>query len=94
MGDDQHPGAGDVACRLQHVEDLGLHRDIKRGRRFVTDQQVRVVGDRDGDDDPLTLAAGQLMRERARPPLRLGDADQVEQFDGAGPGRLRVVSRS
>ena len=86
MGDDQHAGAGDVACGLQHVEDLRLHGDVERGGRLVADEQVGVVGDRDGDDDALPLAAGQFVRERPRPLLRLGDADQVEQFDGAGAG--------
>ena len=72
---------------LQHVEDLRLHGDIERGGRLVTDQQVRIVGDGDRDDHPLALAAGQLVRERLRPPLGLGDADQFEQLDGAGSCR-------
>ena len=38
MGDDQHACAGDVPCRLQHLEDLRLHGDVKRGGRFVADE--------------------------------------------------------
>ncbi len=86
VGDDQHAGAGDVARGPQHVEDLRLHGDVQRGRRLVADQQVGVVGDRDRDDDALTLAAGQFVRERPGPPLRLGDADEFEQLDRAGAG--------
>ncbi|COY37569.1 Uncharacterised protein [Mycobacterium tuberculosis] len=56
MGDDQHPGAGDVARRLEDVEDLRLHRDVERRGRFVTDQQVGIVGDRDGDHHALAFA--------------------------------------
>ena len=38
VGDDQHARAGDVACRLQHLEDLRLHGDVQRGGRFVADE--------------------------------------------------------
>ena len=71
---------------LQHVEDLRLHRDVQRGGRLVADDQVGVVGDRDGDDDALALTAGQLVRECAGPALGLRDADEVEQLDRAGAG--------
>ena len=72
---------------LQHVEDLRLHGDVQRGGGLVADQQVGVVGDGDGDDDALALAAGQFVRERPRAPLGLGDADELEQLDGAGSRR-------
>ena len=87
VGDDQHARAGDVACGLQHLEDLRLHGDVQRGGRLVADEQVGVVGDRDGDDDPLALAAGELVRERPRALFGLGDADEVEQFDRSGARR-------
>ena len=90
VGDDQHARAGDVARGLEHLEDLRLHGDVQRGGRFVADQQVGVVGDGDGDDDPLALTAGQFVREGPRAPFGLGDADEFEQFDGAGPGRARA----
>jgi len=61
--DDQHACAGDVAGGLEHVEDLRLHGDVQRGGRLVADQQVRVVGDGDRDDDPLPFPAGQFVRE-------------------------------
>ena len=74
---------------LQHVEDLRLHGDVQRGGRLVADQQVGIVGDRDRDHDALALAAGQLVREGPRPALGLGDADELEQLDGAGARRPR-----
>ena len=40
----------------EKVEDLGLHGDVERGRRLVGDQELRVVGDRHGDHDALTLS--------------------------------------
>ena len=78
VGDDQHAGAGDVAGRAQHVENLGLHRDIECGRGLVADQQVRVVGDRHGDHHPLALTPGQLVREGAGPLRCLAYADEFE----------------
>ena len=49
----------------EHLEDLRLHGDVERGGRLVADQQVGVVGDRDGDDDALAFTAGQFVWERA-----------------------------
>ena len=81
----------------EHVEDLRLHGDVQRGGRLVADQQVGVVGDGDRDDHALAFAAGQFVRERPGPPLRLGDADQFEQFDRArsrrAAGRRRAGAR-
>ena len=87
VGDDQNACAGHVARGFQHVEDLGLHSDIQRGGGLVADQQIGIVGDRDGDDDALALATGQFMGEGSRPPLGLGDADQIQQFDRPCPSR-------
>ena len=72
--------------RLEHLQDLGLDRDVERGRRLVGDDHVGVVGDGHGDHHALPHAAGELVRERPRPHRRVGDADQVEQFHGARPG--------
>ena len=58
--------AGQPVARLDpahnEVEDERLHSDIERCRRLVTDQQGRIVGERDRDDDPLALAPGELVR--------------------------------
>ena len=64
----------------QHVEHLGLHRDVERAGRLVADQQVGLGGQGAGDADPLPLAAGELVR------LALqrggGQPDPVEQLGG------------
>ena len=67
VSDDQDASAGHIACGLEDLEDLRLHRDIECSGRLVADDQVRVIGDRDGDHHPLALAAGKFMREGSRP---------------------------
>ena len=44
---------------LEQVEDLRLHRDVERRHRLVADDDLRADGQRPGDRDALTLAAGQ-----------------------------------
>ncbi len=50
----------------------------------------RRAGDRHGDHHPLAQSAGQLVGVGPQPPLRLGDADRVEQAERLGrrAGRL------
>ena len=84
---------------LEEIDDLGLHRDIKRGDRLVSDDQARADGERARDADPLTLPAGEFMRvavsvgggegQRARAVRRCGAGVRArEQGRGSGaPGR-------
>ena len=76
-------GAGLPLGGAQHVEDLGLDGDVQRGGRLVGEDDVGVVGDRHGDHRALPHAAGELVREGVGAAAGFGDADQVEQFDGA-----------
>ena len=69
----------------EHVEHLGLDRDVERGGRLVGDQQLRRVGDRHRDHRPLAHPAGELVGVVARPRARLRDADGLEQRGGAAP---------
>ena len=78
---------------LQQREDLRLHGDVERGGRLVGDEQVGLVGERHGDHHALALAAGQLVRIAAEPPLRIGDADLGQHLDGARARRLRRRGR-
>ena len=39
------------------LEDLGLDRDVERGRRLVGDEQVRIGREGHGDHDALAHAA-------------------------------------
>ena len=77
-------------ARDDQVEHQRLHGDVERGRRLVADQQGGVVGERDGEDHPLALAAGELVRVGAGRSRRVGQADLAEQLDG---GRLRAARR-
>ena len=60
--DEQQPHAGLLAQRVQQVEDLGLDGHVERGRRLVGDQQVRLAGQRHGDEGALPHAAAELVR--------------------------------
>ena len=69
------------------IEDLGLDRDVERGRRLVGDQQFRLARQGHRDQHALAHAARHLVRVLLDALARVGDADQVEQLDGARPGR-------
>src|SRR6266853_1638354 len=47
---------------LQQIQDLRLDRDIERRYRLVADEHIRLHREAAGDGDPLSLAAGELMR--------------------------------
>ena len=78
VGDEDQRGAGLDPGEREHLEDLGLHRDVQRRRRLVGDDHLRVVGDRHRDDDPLPHPSGELVRERPGPASRRS---------GSRPGR-------
>jgi hypothetical protein len=70
----------------QQVEDLRLHGHVEGGGRLVGDQQLRVEGDRRGDERALPQPAGELVRALPGTHLRLGYADGGQQLDDAlGP---------
>ncbi len=46
---------------VEQVDDLCLHRDIKRRDRFVSHDEGGVAGERPRDADALALAAGEFM---------------------------------
>lgn len=48
---------------MQQVDDLCLNRHIQSGNRLVADDKLRLDGQRAGNADALTLAAGKLVRE-------------------------------
>ncbi len=83
-----------LGLELAHeVEDARLDRGIEAGRRFVEDQQLRVGGERDGDDDALLHPAGQLVRVAVGDGLRVGDLHALERPHGALLGLLRALAR-
>ena len=80
---------GELALRLQLVDqlqDLGLDRHVQSRRGFVADQDVRVRGQGDRDDDTLAHAAGELEGILVEALARLGDADLIHQLDGTVAG--------
>ena len=54
------------------AQDLRLDGGVERRRRLVGDQQLRLAGQRHGDQIALVHAAGKLMRKVAQPPFRVG----------------------
>jgi hypothetical protein len=46
---------------LKQINHLGLDGDIKRGDRFVTDDELGIEGKSSSDSDPLALAPGKFM---------------------------------
>ena len=67
----------------QQLEDLRLHRHVQRRRRLVGDQQLGLAGKRHRDHHALAHAARELVRILVEPALGRGDADLLEQLDGA-----------
>ena len=49
----------------QKIHDLGLDGDIKRTDRFIADDELRLHGESSSNNDPLALAAAELMGEAA-----------------------------
>ena len=47
---------------VKHIDDLRLNGNIQCRDRFVTDDEIRIDGQRTGDTDTLSLSAGKLMR--------------------------------
>ena len=79
---------------LEELEDLGLDRDVERGRRLIGDHEGGVHHEGHRDHDALTHAAGQLMRVFPRPRSGRGNSYYLEHLHGASPRlaarRLRV----
>ena len=75
------------ACERAHeVEHARLDGRVETRRRLVEDEQLRVRGERDGDDDALLHPARQLMRVALEDALRVGDLD-------AAHGGQRALAR-
>src|SRR5450756_738161 len=55
--------------------------DIKRCRRFIRDQELRVRGQCHGYHDPLAHATAHLMRVLAEAPFGLGDTYEMNHLD-------------
>ncbi len=85
VGDQDHRRPTGPLQAADQVEDLRLDGDVEGGGRLVGDDQVRLGNEGHGDDDALPHAAGQLVRETARPRGRILQADLGERRLGARP---------
>ncbi len=79
----------------QQLEDLGLDRDVERGRRLVGDQQIRLARERHRDHHALPHAARELVRVgRRRAPRARGcrpGGTSRPRPRGPRPSRLVLV---
>ena len=83
VADEEHAHAVALAQASDEFEHLSLDGHIERGRRLIGDEQLGLVGDGDGDHHALLLPARELVRIRAQPCARLGDADLVQELGSA-----------
>ena len=51
---------------FKQLKNLRLNGNIKRGRRFIRNQNLRFTDERHGDHDPLPHPAAELMRIRSK----------------------------
>ena len=90
-----------VAQALEQLDQRELVRDVEVGRRLVEQEEPRLLGEREGDEDALALPARQLVRPvdrraprrphrpgRGRPPPRRPPRSQTS-FARAGCDRAR-----
>ncbi|MCY1296085.1 hypothetical protein D9M70_454550 [compost metagenome] len=83
---DQHDRHAEALLqRLEQIKDLRLDRHVERRRRFICDQEIRVVGKRHGDHHALTLATRKFMRIAVDAAPRFRDAHELKQFKHARP---------
>ena len=81
VGDQQDADPQLAAQLVEQVQDLLLHGHVEGRGRLVRDQQARPGQDRERDEHPLQLPAGELVGEGVRDALRLGQAHPLERRD-------------
>ena len=94
VGDQQDGGVRLGLERADEVEDARLDGRIEAGRGLVEDEQLRVRGQRDGDDDALLHPARELMGIALEDAFRVGDLDALQArralaSASSAPGRGR-----
>src|SRR5215475_7633521 len=93
--DDREPNLSlDV---LEESEVRTLDRHVEGGRWLIRDEDLRVAGQRDGTDDPLSHASTELMRIVAQTLLGKRDAQERQDLDHplreAAPSELPVQTQ-
>src|SRR5215469_5601884 len=87
VGDEQHRQVQPLPDFVEELQHLRLHRNIERGNRFVSDEQVGFDSQRASDADALALAAGELMRVAID-----GTGIEAYQLEQSAGGVERCVS--
>ncbi len=88
---DQQDGGVDAPAQLlDEVEDLRLHGGVEAGGGLVEDEQLRVDGERHGDDDTLLLPAGEFERIAAQGRVGVGDGHAAQALARLLERRLLV----
>ena len=77
VGDEEHGQVVGAAEVREEGEDLGLDGDVEGGGGFVGDEEAGTVDEGHGDEEALTLAAGELVGVVAVAGFRRGKADLV-----------------
>ena len=75
MGDEHHGHAMAHLKLFKELQDLGLHRHVKRSRWLVRDQELGPVRQSHRYHDALALAARQLMGVCIQSAARIRNAD-------------------
>ncbi|MPL91104.1 hypothetical protein SDC9_37167 [bioreactor metagenome] len=95
VGDQDDRGAGAVAPLAQQPQDLVLHRDVERGRRFVGDNQPRPQRQCHRDHHALTQPAREFVRIGVKAAFRRGHVHVAQQperrLPRLGPADLAVA---
>ena len=86
MGHQHHGGVALLYDILHQIKNLRLRRHIQRRSGLIRNQQLRITGQRHGNDDPLPHAAGKLMRIGIQPAFRIGNPYFLKQFHRPLPG--------
>ncbi|MNT65412.1 hypothetical protein D3C72_2033940 [compost metagenome] len=89
MGDEHHAHVFPLLDFSDKVQDLRLRGNIKRSRRLIGNQDIRIKRQRHGDHDTLPLSAGEaewILQSHQR---RVGKAHLLQQFQNLGVSALR-----
>ena len=86
VGDEDHRKIPFPLHIVDQLQDPGLDGHIQCCCRLITDQDLRVAGQSDGDDDPLAHTAGKLERISVIPLGGVGDPHSLHKLDGPGLG--------
>ena len=81
--DEERGGSGSRGQILDQRDDARFDRHVERRRRLVEDQEPRVGKERHRDDDPLLLAARELMRIGAHDAVRVRQAHGLDDVERA-----------